>query len=82
MRKKILLATLCMLILAVGAVAWMIGPRNIVGLLFYDQRREGTLVVGDKAPDVVLAALDGGADVHLADFVGGKPLVLVFGSFT
>ena len=82
MLKKILLALGALLLLAIVGVAWVIGPRNIIGMLFYDQRREGHLRVGDLAPDVALAAVDGGPDVQLASFVGGKPLVLVFGSFT
>lgn len=58
------------------------GPRNVIGMLRYDQRREGDLKVGDAAPDVQLLALDGATPVHLRDSVGGKPLVVVFGSFT
>ena len=82
MLKKILLALgALVLLLAVGAVV-MIGPRNIRGMLLYDVRREGTLKVGDKAPDVALGTIDGRPDVHLAELVGGKPLVIVFGSFT
>ena len=81
-RKKILIGLGAVLLLAASAIAWMIGPRNIIGMLFYDQRREGSLVVGDAAPDVVLAALDGSADFHLSDLVGEKPLILNFGSYT
>jgi len=81
-RKKILICLGAVLLLGVSAVAWMIGPRNIIGLLFYDQRREGRLAVGDPAPDVALNAIDGGPDVQLAGLMRDKPLVLVFGSFT
>jgi hypothetical protein len=58
------------------------GPKNVVGMLRYDQRREGDLKVGDPAPDVELLALDGRTPLHLKESFGGKPLVLVFGSFT
>jgi hypothetical protein len=58
------------------------GPRNLIGMLRYDQREEGTLKVGDKAPDVTLISLDGTTPVRLASEIGGKPTVLVFGSFT
>ena len=84
-RRKLrfaLFAVLGLLVSVACAAAYVIGPRNVVGMLFYDQRREGDLKVGDAAPDVVLGAVDGGPDVRLADLVGGKPLVLVFGSFT
>ncbi len=57
------------------------GPRDYWGMLRYDQREEGDLAVGDPAPDVVVAGLDG-APVHLHDRLGGRPVVLVFGSYT
>lgn len=82
MLKKILCGVGALVLLLGGAAAVIIGPRNVLGMLLYDQRREGRLVLGDAAPDVVLAAIDGGPDVHLASLMRGKPLVLVFGSFT
>jgi len=66
----------------VGAALVMIGPRDLIGILRYDQRREGSLKVGDRAPDVVLAALDGASQVRLLDRHAARPLVIVFGSFT
>ena len=80
--KKILLVAgvLVFGLMAFGVISF--GPRNIVGMLRYDQRKEGTLHPGDPAPDVMLLALDGKASVHLRERVGGKPLVLIFGSFT
>ena len=82
MLKKILLGFGALVLLLGGAAAVLVGPRNLIGMLRYDQRREGSLVVGDVAPDVALAAIDGGPDVQLASLMRGKPLVLVFGSFT
>ena len=41
----------------------------------------GNLRLGDQAPDVTLVSLDGGS-FQLRDHLQGKPLVLVFGSFT
>ncbi|HRC85303.1 MAG TPA: hypothetical protein PK413_06830 [Thermoanaerobaculia bacterium] len=80
--KKVVLA-LCGLVVAAATVAVVkIGPRNVIGMLRYDQRHEGTLRVGDRAPDVALRALDGERVLHLLDSVGPRPLVLVFGSFT
>jgi hypothetical protein len=80
--KKIVLGVFLLLLAAGGLMAWKIGPRNIIGMLLYDQRQEGSLKVGDRAPDVTLVALDGITPVHLQDSIGDKPLVLVFGSFT
>ena len=105
--RKVLLV-LAVLVGIVGAfVAWRIGPRNIIGMIRYDQRKEGTLKPGDAAPDVALAlivgahtaeqalanatamtatvppvSLDGKTPVRVSEQVGGKPLVLVFGSYT
>lgn len=82
MLKKILLAGALLVLAAVAYAAYQIGPRNIIGMLRYDQRREGDYKVGDKAPDVVLGSLDGRTDVRLLDAMRGKPLVLIFGSYT
>ena len=82
MLKKTLLTLALLILAAVAYAAYSIGPRNIIGMLRYDQRREGDLKVGDKAPDVVLKALDGVTDVRLLDTMRGKPLVLIFGSYT
>ena len=69
------------LLLAIGAAAF-IGPRNIAGLIRYGHTEQGMLRVGDRAPDVVLLSLDGKTRSHLSEYVGAKPLVVVFGSFT
>ena len=44
--------------------------------------RAGTVQVGDMAPDFSLPTLDHKATVHLAEFRGSRPVVLVFGSYT
>lgn len=81
MWKKIALAVAALAVLGAAAASITIGPRNLVGMIRYDQREEGTLKAGDRAPDVELVALDG-TRVRLAERMGAKPLVLVFGSFT
>jgi hypothetical protein len=81
MRKKLLLAVGAAVAFAVIAVVAQIGPRNLVGMLRYDIRSEGTLKPGDRAPDVQLLTLDG-RRVHLKDRLGPRPVVLIFGSFT
>jgi hypothetical protein len=81
--KKILIGVAGVALLALGGFTYMVGgPRNLIGMIRYDQREEGTLKVGDKAPDVALLALDGKTPVRLAEQLGAKPTVLVFGSFT
>ena len=82
MWKKLVLGTLALLLLAGGVVVWRIGPSNIIGMLRYDQRREGDLKVGDRAPDVLLHTLDGKSQTSILARDQGQPLVVVFGSFT
>lgn len=81
--KRILLGLGALVVLAAAGMTYMIGgPKNVIGMLRYDQRQEGTLKVGDHAPDVALVTLDGKETVRLASQLGGKPTILVFGSFT
>lgn len=80
--RKVLLAIAGLAVAAAAFFVWKMGPRNVIGMLRYDQREEGALLVGQRAPDVRLVALDGKTRVPLAASIGGKPLVLVFGSYT
>ncbi|MDI1452052.1 hypothetical protein [Polyangium sp. 6x1] len=80
--KKALVAVAAILVAGGAAfVGWM-GPRNVIGMLRYDQREEGRLEVGDAAPDVELVTHAEGRREKLATHIGEKPLVLIFGSFT
>jgi hypothetical protein len=81
MLKKALVAGGALVAIAVVAVGVVIGPRNVIGMMRYDIRREGDVKVGDRALDVTLRALDG-APVHLAERLRARPTVLIFGSFT
>ena len=81
--KKLLIGLAALLAAAAAGMAYMVGgPRNLIGMIRYDQREEGKLKVGDRAPDVTLLELDGKTPVKLSEKIGGKPTVLVFGSFT
>ena len=82
MIKKILKWTLVAIVVLVAAGVIWIGPRNVIGMIRYDQRTEGKLRPGDAAPDVTMVDVDGKTPVHLSERIGGKPLVLIFGSFT
>jgi hypothetical protein len=80
---KIVVLSVSALVVAIGTFfVIQIGPGNIWGMIRYDQRRDGDLVVGDKAPDVVLSSLDGLTDVRLHDRTGNRPTILIFGSYT
>ena len=48
----------------------------------YDIRSEGSLAVGDLAPDLELGSADGSGPRKISDLYREKPLVLVFGSYT
>lgn len=84
-KKRLLIGAGLLLLVLAGAAVSVIGPRNVIGLLRYDTRREGELKLGDPAPEVELVALgsDDGTDrIKLRDQLHGRPLVLIFGSFT
>ena len=40
--RRTLLGLAIVVVLAAGAFVWMMGPRNVIGMLRYDQRREAT----------------------------------------
>lgn len=85
MKRRIRMAAVVFGLVLVAAAATAlvkIGPRNVWGMIRYDQRREGSLQVGDRAPDLVLTALDGVTPVRLHDRIGKRPVVLIFGSYT
>jgi hypothetical protein len=83
--KRVLVwGAVVVVVAALGVGGWFVyqmGPRNAWGMLRYDQREEGALKVGDAAPDVALVGLDG-SGVRLHDRLGGRPAVLIFGSYT
>lgn len=80
MWKKVLLGLAALVVVGVSVIVAKVGPRNVIGMIRYDQRREGDLKVGDRAPAAMLVALDGATRVPL--LAGDKPTVLIFGSFT
>ncbi len=67
-----------------GAVMAKVPPMAFAVLPFetlWMNARAGHLQVGDAAPDFSLKTLDGSAQVQLSA-LRGKPVVLVFGSYT
>jgi hypothetical protein len=59
-------------------------PKDAIGMVRYalPHMHRGYLQVGSDAPDAILVALDGSTRFHIRERTNGKPLVLVFGSFT
>ncbi|HXG75460.1 MAG TPA: hypothetical protein VNJ53_02720 [Gaiellaceae bacterium] len=56
--------------------------REVVVSTILRYQRQTQLDVGDRLPELELLAFPSRARVRLGDLVDGRPLVLVFGSFT
>ena len=76
-------------LMSVGtALACLIAAVVLAGTLSqgHSQRgrgpREGSLKVGDPAPDFTLKTLDETAEVTLSNYQGECPVALIFGSYT
>ena len=83
MRKKIITVVAGLLLVGIGVAVWYDVPRFVIGLIKYGhQAREGTLQVGDPAPMATVYELDGTTSRDLGEWMGTRPLVLIFGSFT
>ena len=78
--------SLVVIVVAAFAVLCLLAgsPKDAVQMARYalPYMHGGNLKVGDGAPDVRLVELDGQTRFHLRDHLTGRPLVLVFGSFT
>jgi hypothetical protein len=62
-----------------GPIPFMIFPFETMWL----QARAGTLKIGDSAPDFTLTRLDKSDHVQLSSLTAqGRPVVLIFGSYT
>jgi hypothetical protein len=83
---KWLLIALAALLVAVFVFLCILagGPKDAVQMVRFalPYMHRGNLRVGDNAPDVRLVALDGQSRFQLREHLAGRPLVLVFGSFT
>ncbi len=83
--KWSLLSIAVLLIGAFAVLSYMAGgPKDVYYMVRYafPHMSPGNLRVGQDAPDAQLVALDGSTRFHLRDKTAGRPLVLVFGSFT
>ena len=80
------LITVGVLVLAasVGLSIMAGSPKDAIGMVRYalPHMHRGNLQVGSDAPDATLVSLDGATRFHLRERTQGRPLVLVFGSFT
>jgi hypothetical protein len=69
---------------AIGLSVMAGSPKDAIYMVRYalPHMHRGNLKVGDSAPDAKLFALNGSGTFHIRERSAGKPLVLVFGSFT
>jgi len=59
-------------------------PKDAYGMVRYalPYMHRGRLKPGDNAPDAPLLALDGKDQFRIRERIGGRPLMIVFGSYT
>jgi len=82
-RKWLKVAGAVIVIAAIGAWGYYEAMKRAwIRYNEYDIRSEGSLAVGDLAPDLELASADGSGPKKISDLYREKPLVLVFGSYT
>ena len=82
-RKWLQVAGAVIVIAAIGAWGYYEAMKRAwIRYNEYDIRSEGSLAVGDLAPDLELASADGSGPKKISDLYREKPLVLVFGSYT
>lgn len=76
---------LVVIVAAFAVLSKMAGsPRDAYFMVRYalPHMHRGNLKIGDTAPDARLLALDGSSHFHIRERTGGRPLVLIFGSYT
>ena len=74
-------------VLVAGFVALSImagSPKDAIYMIRYalPHMHRGNLRPGDSAPDAKLFALNGSETFHIRERTAGRPLILIFGSFT
>jgi hypothetical protein len=83
--KWVFLAVGLLVVAVIAGLSYMAGsPKDALGMVRFalPHMHRGDLKVGSTGPDATLVALDGSTKFQLRDRLAGKPLVLVFGSFT
>ena len=83
MKKWIRPLVALLFVLALGGWGYFeASKRAWIHINDYDIRTEGSLQVGDLAPDVELLTTHGDERRRISDLYADKPLVLTFGSYT
>ncbi len=83
MRKWIGVGALVLVVAGLGGWGYFEAMKRAwIRINEYDIRTEGSLQVGDLAPDVELLTTEGGETRRISELYADKPLVLTFGSYT
>jgi hypothetical protein len=84
LKWSLIAVAILLLVVAVGLSIMAGSPKDAIGMVRYalPHMHRGNLQVGSDAPDATLVSLDGSTRFHIRERTKGKPLVLVFGSFT
>jgi hypothetical protein len=84
LKWSLLSVAILLLAASVGLSILAGSPKDAIGMVRYalPHMHRGSLQVGSDAPDATLVSLDGSTRFHLRERTKGRPLVLVFGSFT
>jgi len=84
LKWSLISVAILLLAAAVGLSILAGSPKDAIGMVRYalPHMHRGNLQVGSDAPDATLVSLDGATRFHIRERTKGKPLVLVFGSFT
>ena len=82
-RKWLKVAVAAVAVAAIGAWGYYEAMKRAwIRYNEYDIRSEGSLTVGDLAPDLELVPADGSPSKRISELYREKPVVLVFGSYT
>jgi hypothetical protein len=84
LKWSVFTVAILLLVVCVGLSIMAGSPKDALGMVRYalPHMHRGNLQVGSDAPDATLVSLDGATRFHLRERTQGRPLVLVFGSFT
>ena len=84
LKWSLIAVAILLLAVCVGLSIMAGSPKDAIGMVRYalPHMHRGNLQVGSDAPDATLVSLDGSTRFHIRERTQGKPLVLVFGSFT
>jgi len=84
LKWSLIAVAILFLAVCVGLSVMAGSPKDAIGMVRYalPHMHRGNLQVGSDAPDATLVSLDGSTRFHIRERTSGKPLVLVFGSFT